>query len=74
MSNQERIKELLEFIRYDNPRAASILKYTIGNPAAESTFQELMTYSGEHDKEGFDLQVFSAINELHDLHLELMRT
>lgn len=72
MKHKERIQHLLEFIRYDYPRAASILKYSIGHPRADETFNELLICT-DVEKAGFDNQVFEAINELHDIHLDIMR-
>ena len=71
--DNERISQLLEFIRYDYPRAASVLKYAIGRPQADSTFEELLVYLPDDTKEGFSMETFLAINELHDIHKELMR-
>ena len=65
-----RVKELIDFIQYDYPRAANMLRWNWGKPDIEDIFLELLTYDSSKNKEGFQTEVFSAILELQEIHRE----
>lgn len=70
MSKPERVVQLIAFIREDHPRAASLLHWHWGRDDFDVIMDELLTYSGDRNRQGFDTEIFSALLELQKIHSE----